>query len=412
MKHWTVELLEGVVVHVYLHHHQLQQCWSYLTEGLRAQDQSELVFTWRFEAGDVPIPPRPLEFLDTVCRLIGQDHRVGPGDVTGFAKGSEVFGRKDVTGVIYVPCPGLEGLAVPPDTLSVLPLLGKELSRVREEGCGRLLARMAMRTQVYPYPVWFERKRKTERLKNIESILNYGMPVIHSFLSHAWSENGRLTLRIPYYERDVIAAALENIPLDRPFSILTGIAPDADGTLVWRPGQEQPEVLVPPGSCGNRLSGNFFMFAGHKDYSISQGGWIEDGFRMALTLEDQAALRRALCRGQAFELETRPYSLTVESSNNQVMLLNDEAYLEEAGFDTEQTAPVLQQLLQLMQATLERDGLRSLAMRIQIDVDGALGVMFPEALDFAGKHQLGVSVMALKAPAPRLPVQLELHCQL
>lgn len=412
MKHWTVELLEGVVVHVYLHQHQLKQCWSYLTEGLRAQDQSELAFTWTFEEGDVPIPPRPLEFLDTVCRLIAQDHRVGPGDVTGFAKGSEVFGRKDVTGVLYVPCPGLDEVSVPPETLSVVPLLGKELNRVREEGCGRILARMALRSQVYPYPVWFERKRRTERLKNVESILNYGMPVIHSFMSHAWSESGRLSLRIPYYERDVIAQALENIPLDQPFSILTGIAPDADGTLVWRPAQEAPEVLVPPGSPGNRLSGNFFMFAGHKDYSISQGGWIEDGFRMALTLEDQAALRRALCQGEAFELDTRPYGLTVESSNHQVMLLNDEAYLEEAGFNTQETAPVLQQLLGLMQATLQRDGLRSLAMRIQIDSDGALGVMFPEALDFAGKNQLGMAVMAMKAPAPRLPVQLELHCQL
>lgn len=412
MKHWTVELLEGVVVHVYLHQHLLKPCWSYLTEGLRAQDQSELAFTWTFEEGDVPIPPRPLEFLDTVCRLIAQDHRVGPGAVTGFAKGSEVFGRKDVSGVLYVPCPGLEEITVPPETLSVLPLLGKELNRVREEGCGRILARSAMRTQIYPYPICFERKRKTERLKNVESILNYGMPVIHSFMSHAWSENGRLTLRIPYYERDVIARALEDIALDRPFSILTGIAPDADGTLVWRPGQEAPEVLVPPGSLGHRLSGNFFMFAGHKDYQVSQGGWIEDGFRMALTLADQAALRRALCRGEAFELETGPYALTVESSNNQVMLLNDEAYLEEAGFDTQETAPVLQHLLQLMQATIQRDGLRSLAMRIQIDPDGALGVMFPEQLDFAGKNQLGLAVMQVKAPAPRLPVQLELHCQL
>jgi len=412
VKHWTVELIEGVVVHVYLHHHQLQRCWSYLTEGLRAQDQSELAFSWLFEAGDVPIPPRPLEFLDTVCRLMVKDHRVGPGDVTGFAKGSEVFGRKDVSGVLYVPCPGLEGVAVPPETLSVIPLLGKELQRVREEGGARLVARTAMRTQVYPYPVWFDRKRKTERLKNIESILNYGMPVIHSWMSHAWSERGHLTLRIPYYERDVIARALENIPLERPFSILTGIAPDADGTLVWRPGQEEPEVLVPPGSYVNRLSGNFFMFAGHKDYQISQGGWIEDGFRLALTLKDQQALRRALCHGEAFELKTSPYSFTLESSNNQVMLLNDEAYLEEAGFDTGETAPVLQAILSLMQAVLKNDALRSLAMRIQIDPDGALGVMFPEDLEFAGKNQLGVAVMGLKAPPPRLPVQLELHCQL
>ena len=412
MKHWTVELIEGVVVHVYLHQQQLHKSWSYLTEGLRALDQSELAFSWLFEAEDVPIPPRPLEFLDRICRLVAQGHRMGPGDVTGFARGSEVFGRKDVAGVLYVPCPGLEDIAVPPETLSVLPLLGKELNRVREEGCGRLLARAAMRSQVYPYPIFCGRKRKTERLKNIGSILNYGMPVIHSFLTHAWSENGRMTLRIPYYERDVIAEALARIPVDQPFSILTGIAPDADGTLVWRPGQEQTEVLIPPGSSGQRLSGNFFMFAGHKDCQVSQGGWMEDGFRMALSLQDQAALRRALCRGEAFELDTRPYALLVESSNNQVMLLNDEAYLEEAGFQTEETAPLLQALLAMMQDTLKRDALRSLAMRIQIDSDGALTVMFPEALEFAGKNNLGLAVMGLKAPALRLPVQLELHCQL
>ena len=154
------------------------------------------------------------------------------------------------------------------------------------------------------------------------------------------------------------------------------------------------------------------MFAGHKDCQVSQGGWMEDGFRMALSLQDQAALRRALCRGEAFELDTRPYALLVESSNNQVMLLNDEAYLEEAGFQTEETAPLLQALLAMMQDTLKRDALRSLAMRIQIDSDGALTVMFPEALEFAAKNNLGLAVMGLKAPALRLPVQLELHCQL
>ncbi len=412
MKHWTVELLPKIVVHVYLHTHLGQLCWTYLTEGLRAFDQSELAFSWLHQEDDVPIPPRPLEFMDTVCRLVSRDHRVGPGAVTGFAKGSEVFGRKDVTGVIYVPCPGLEEIPIHPDTLSVIPVIGKELGRVREEGPARHIARSSMRSRVYPYPIVFDRKRKAERLKNIESILNYGMPVIHSWMSHAWSEGGRLTLRIPYYERDVIAQALENIPLERPFSILTGIAPDADGTMVWKPGQDQPEVLIPPGSPGLRLSGNFFMFAGHRDYKISQGGWIEDGFRMALSLEDQKALRVALCRGEAFELETTPYALTVETSNNQVMLLNDEDYLEEAGFVAQATAPMLEEILKLMQATLKRDELRSLALRIQIDPDGAVGVMFPEDFEFASKNQLGVAVMALKAPPPRLPVQMELHCQL
>ncbi|MBS2037880.1 hypothetical protein JST97_23040 [bacterium] len=412
MKHWTVELLPQVVVHVYLHTHLGQPCWSYLTEGLRAFDQSELAFSWLQDPDDVPIPPRPLEFLETVCRLVRGEHRVGPGSLTGFAKGSQVFGRKDVTGVLYLPCPGLQEICIHSDTLSVIPLLGKELERVRDEGPARHVARSAMRSRVYPYPVVFDRKRKAERLKKLDSILGFGMPVIHSWMSHAWSEEGRLTLRIPYYERDMIARALENIPLERPFSILTGIAPDADGTLVWIPGQEQAEVLIPPGSPGLRLSGNFIMFAGHRDYTVSQGGWSEDGFRLALRLDDQKALRQALCRGEAFELDSQPYSLTVETSNNQVMLLNDEDYLEEAGFVAQDNAPMLEEILKLMQATLKRDELRSLAMRIQIDPDGAVGVMFPEDFEFASKNQLGVEVMALRAPPPRLPVQMELHCQL
>lgn len=412
MKNWTVELLPGVVVHVYLHPHLQQQCWSYVTEGLRAHDQSELVFSWLHEPEDVPVPPRPLEFLDTVCRLIGEGNRVGPGDVTGFTKGSEVFGRKDITGVAYVPCPGLEGVTVHPEALSIIPLLGKEMARVREQGLGRAMARSALRSKVYPYPIWFDRRRKTERLKNIESILSHGMPVIHSWLSHCWSEDHQVTLRIPYYERDLIAGALQHIPLERPFFILTGIAPDADGSLVWLPGQEEPEVLLAPGSPGQRLSGNFLLFAGHRDYAVSRGGWMEDGFRMALTLKDQQALRQALSTGEAFQLDTKPYSLLVETSNNQVMLLNDEQYLEQAGFAMEETALVLQDILKLMQATVKQDDLKSLALRIQIDPDGAVGVMFPEDFEFAGKNQLGLAVMALKAPAPNLPVKMELHCQI
>ncbi|ODT68480.1 hypothetical protein ABS71_09725 [bacterium SCN 62-11] len=409
MKNWTVELLPGVVVHAYLHQHQQHTCWSYLTEGLRALDQSELAFCWPFEDGDVPVPPRPLEFFDTVCRAVAQGGRVGPGDVTGFAKGSEVFGRKDVTGVLYVPCPGLEEIAVPPETLSVIPLLGKELERVRDEGGARFMARQALRTQTYPYPNWFDRQRKSERLKKGESVLGGGVPVIHSWLTHAWSQEGRLTLRIPYYERDLIARALENIPVDRPFALLTGIAPEAEGILVWRPGQRQAAVLAAPGApAAERLSGNFFLFATNPEVEVSLGEGLEDGFRLILSLADHRALRRTLCRGEAFELD----HFTLESSNHQVMLLHDEAYLEQAGFQIEKSTELLQQILGLMQATLQRDELRGLAVRVQLDAHGQVAVMFPEALEFASKNQLGLAVMALPAPPLRLPVQLELHCQL
>ena len=95
-----------------------------------------------------------------------------------------------------------------------------------------------------------------------------------------------------------------------------------------------------------------------------------------------------------------------------VMLLNDEDYLQQAGFAMEETAPVLQDILKLMQVTVQQDELKSLALRIQIDPDGAIGVMFPEDFEFAGKNQLGLAVMAFKAPPPKLPVKMELHCQL
>jgi len=314
-----------------------------------------------------------------------------------------------VTGVLYVPCPGLEEIAVPPETLSVIPLLGKELERVRDEGGARFMARQALRTQTYPYPNWFDRQRKSERLKKGESVLGGGVPVIHSWLTHAWSQEGRLTLRIPYYERDLIARALENIPVDRPFALLTGIAPEAEGILVWRPGQRQAAVLAAPGApAAERLSGNFFLFATNPEVEVSLGEGLEDGFRLILSLADHRALRRTLCRGEAFELD----HFTLESSNHQVMLLHDEAYLEQAGFQIEKSTELLQQILGLMQATLQRDELRGLAVRVQLDAHGQVAVMFPEALEFASKNQLGLAVMALPAPPLRLPVQLELHCQL
>lgn len=410
MNHWTVELLPGVVVHVHLHEHQQRRCWSYVTEGLRAHDHSELAFSWFHEEGDVPIPPRPLEFLDTVCRAVGEGHRVGPGDVTGFAAGSQVFGREDVSGVLYVPCPGLEGLSLAPETLSAIPLLGEELDRVGQQGGARLMTRQAARSRVFPYPVSFDRQRQLEALDEHESVLALGFPVIHSWMTHAWSEADRLTLRIPYYERDRIASALGNLAADQPFALLTGIAPDADGLFVWFPAQSDPELLAAPDVRPRRLAGNFFFFAGSA--GASQGGWAEDGFRMSLSAGDFQALRQALLRGEAFELDTRPYALSIESSNHQVVLLNDETYLEQAGFDTEKTTPLLQELLGLMELALQRDGLRGLAMRVQIAPSGDLGVMFPENLKFASKNQLGLAVMEARAPSLRLPVQLELHCQL
>jgi hypothetical protein len=294
---WPVELevVPGELsARVYLHDIESQGgpigCWSYVSHGLAALEQPEIVLTLRRDPGEASadFPQDPLRLFATLYQLAADGRRVGPGDVTG-------FGDRSFLGhhLLYVGAQPLDGVPLPPSCLAALLITADELRAVSEFGPTRVLARMGQASNYYPFPPWADRSRPGLSLARTfeESLLSKipraaahdvragveGNQIIVSALRGAWP---------PWQDR------LAELADDVPLTLLTALDPTADGCLVWVPGQSTPEAITPTGSDGSRLCGCFVVFVPER--SENGGRMHEDGFVVELTAASWKQLRSAL----------------------------------------------------------------------------------------------------------------------
>src|SRR5678815_6182732 len=96
----------GVNVRVFAHELATQggpvSCWSYVTDGLRAYRQREIVFTLARPpgAGTEHAHPEPLQLLGAIAPLAQQGRLVDEGGVTEVGPGG-LFGQPAIRGVAY-----------------------------------------------------------------------------------------------------------------------------------------------------------------------------------------------------------------------------------------------------------------------------------------------------------------------
>src|SRR5258705_2084765 len=87
----SVEILAGRLS-VQVHGHEIAtqhariRCWSYVTDGLAAHDQAEMVFTLRREPGEAVdgFPEDPLRLFAAIYELAERGQRVTAGGQTEF----------------------------------------------------------------------------------------------------------------------------------------------------------------------------------------------------------------------------------------------------------------------------------------------------------------------------------------
>src|SRR5262245_1508739 len=123
--------------------HGPMACWSYVSDGLTALGQTEIVFTLRqdpAESSDTA-PDDPLQLFATVHRLAESGQLVEAGGVTEFGE-QRFFDHH----LLYVPAQPLPGVALPAPCLSALLVTDDELRAVRMFGPARVLARMGQAT--------------------------------------------------------------------------------------------------------------------------------------------------------------------------------------------------------------------------------------------------------------------------
>ncbi len=295
----SVDIVSGrLSARVHVHDIATQQaripCWSYVTDGLAAHDQAELVFTLRREPGEAAerFPDDPFRLFATLHELAERGLRVTAGSQTEFGD-ARLFDHH----VLYVPAQPLSGVPLPASCLTALLVTADELRAVRTFGPTRVLARMGQAATHYPFPPWADRRRRGMAMdRTFEASALAKLPRASAQDVRATLHGDRIVISALRTEHPVWPDRLAQLPDRVPLALLTALDPTANGCLVWVPGQKEPEAIIPTGSDASRVCGCFFaVFA---DQPANTGKILEDGFAMQLTGEAWQALRRALIEGK------------------------------------------------------------------------------------------------------------------
>ena len=138
-----IELVPGALrASIHLHTIDAQagplRCWSYVTAGLAAFGQKEVVFTIAVDGDADPgrFPTEPLRFATTLLQLASQGRTVDAGAITELG-GSGFMLRRGLTYARALP---LAGVPLPPAALAAIPLTAEELSVLKIGGQTRVLA--------------------------------------------------------------------------------------------------------------------------------------------------------------------------------------------------------------------------------------------------------------------------------
>jgi hypothetical protein len=298
----SVDVIPGKLrVRIFLHEikyeKEILSCWSYLTDGLVAQKQKEIIFTLRRGPGQRPedYPRELLDLFETFFHYAVLGQTVDIGESTFFSE-TGMGGDRDFRGMGYVEpqgFPGVETNGVP--LLAGILLKNDEAQIAWDLGLTRVTALLGMKYRFYPCPTWSDLKREP-------------VATLHAMEKSHLSKITRVPARASYYEeRNHIFLSLlpsslarlpgflNQLPPTQPLALCTQPDPRANACLVWPSGHEQPVAISPAGSDGSRKTGAFLAFIPEQD--TNEIHTVEDGFFLYLTNSAWQKIREALLSG-------------------------------------------------------------------------------------------------------------------
>ncbi len=280
----------------------LLPCWSYVTDGLWAKGQKELILTLRHPQGAAPLafPRLPLSFFRGVLEFARQGRLVDVGQFSEF--GPPGFLEDRFRAIVYVPPQPLQDVALPQvPCLAAILLTGEEAAVAKTFGASRVLARLGQAHSHYPYPVWSDLARaalshlhETMQASLLAKTLRMGVRGAQVALHQPTQ---RIVLRLLSGIRPELQPQLETIPPNAVLGLLTEIDRTANACLYWVPGQGGPTAITAPLSDASRIAGCFLAFV--PEQPADGGRILEDGFAMMLTDESWGAVRAAMAAGEA-----------------------------------------------------------------------------------------------------------------
>jgi hypothetical protein len=269
-------------------------CWSYLSQGLAAHGQPEILFLLRRYPDEITAPEAPLRVFGALLPVVQRGQVALAGGYTGFGP-SPFFASRGWAGWIYVPAP--PSLGVAPGTLLALAVTRDELDVAIRFGASRIAARLGQATGHYPYPPWSEPRAPVAIRGEVEESVLARVFLIGGLDATVTREAERVVIVLPRAAQRTLADQLPNLGHDVCVAVAATPAPHTDGCLVWVPGQPAPQAIVAAGAAGRRLAAAFALLVPQQvdDDTVL----VEDGVALTITDTTWARIRRALVAGEA-----------------------------------------------------------------------------------------------------------------
>jgi len=266
-----------------------------VSRGLSALGQREIALSVKLRRDEQEANVRAqLEaFLGTVRSLAEEGRLVEAGGLTEF--GQRGLLDSSVGGLAYGDHP-----EAPSNALVGVLLGDEEIELAKTAGVTRVLTRLGEATREYPFPFTSDRDRPSVALPGDEHSMLAHLPRLHAPRVSLSFANDVLVVTCLRSTGAWLREALEQLPADSGFALLTQPSTRANGRLVWKPGQTSPAAITPPGSTGNCLTGGMLIVGPNVDEDLVR--MHEDGFAVVATAETWCAMRRALVEETAFAL--------------------------------------------------------------------------------------------------------------
>jgi hypothetical protein len=297
-----VEVIPGKLkVKIFLHEIKYEKesipCWSYVTDGLAAQQQKEIIFTIRRDRNQKPedYPRELLELFGKILNFAEHGQYVDVGDSTLFSE-TGLLGDGEFRGIGYVQPEGFQGLDTEyASLLAGIVLKGDEAQIAWDFGLTRITALLGMKYRYYPCPTWSDLKRESVTSLNGMDQSMLGQIARIGIRASYYEERNHIFLSLSSTSHAKLLRFLGELPPTRPLALRTQPDSDANACLVWRPGQTQSMAITPPNSDGSRKTGAFLAFV--PEQSANEIRSIEDGFALLLTNGTWQRIRRSLFSG-------------------------------------------------------------------------------------------------------------------
>jgi hypothetical protein len=287
-----VEILEHAVATA----HGPRTGVSFITRGLCAFGQPELIFTW--------CGPRllgtPSAAAIAALRAIGRAAAAGlalrPGSAYYLGDGALLEGV-GLAGFVFVPAQAMPGLVPPRGALHAVAVTAAEIDLVVRTTVHRVTSRLGKLHRRFPWPVWSAPRRSVVRDGEATAIGALPRAIVPGFTVAL--DGVSLSLRLPAASRDALAAAIGDPEAVLAHGVVIGAEPDpaSDAHLLWLPDERETHAISAPHAGGSRTAGAFLRVAGG---DALRGSVLEDGFDLSLDPESRDSMCAALLAGDTW----------------------------------------------------------------------------------------------------------------